>query len=75
MLATAGEPFDHPDWLFELKYDGYRLIIDKSPNSVVLRSRNGHDLTARFPDIARSAERCAIITRPSGSPAGVARWR
>ena len=55
MLAKAGEPFDHPDWLFELKYDGYRLLVDKGPNGVVLRSRNGHDLTPRFPDIARSA--------------------
>jgi bifunctional non-homologous end joining protein LigD len=57
MLATAGEAFDHADWLFELKYDGYRIMIDKKPNEIVLRSRNGHDLTARFPEIARSAER------------------
>jgi bifunctional non-homologous end joining protein LigD len=57
MLATAGEPFDRAGWLFELKYDGYRLLIDKSTDGVVLRSRNGHDLTARFPEIARSAER------------------
>jgi len=57
MLATAGEAFDHSDWLFELKYDGYRIMIDKRPDGVVLRSRNGHDLTTRFPEIARTAER------------------
>lgn len=57
MLATAGEAFDNADWLFELKYDGYRVMIDKTVNGVVLRSRNGHDLTARFPEIAGSALR------------------
>jgi len=57
MLATAGEVFDGRDWLFELKYDGYRLIVDKSSNGVVLRSRNGHDLTNSFPEIAHTAER------------------
>jgi bifunctional non-homologous end joining protein LigD len=57
MLATSGDPFDGKDWLFELKYDGYRLIVEKSPDRLVLRSRNGHDLTARFPEIARTAAR------------------
>jgi bifunctional non-homologous end joining protein LigD len=57
MLAVSGEPFDDPGWLFELKYDGYRLIIDKSANGTTLWSRNGHDLTASFPEIARTAAR------------------
>jgi bifunctional non-homologous end joining protein LigD len=27
MLASpADQPFDHPDWLFEVKWDGYRAI-------------------------------------------------
>lgn len=57
MLAVAGDPFDHRDWLFELKYDGYRMLIDKSANTVRLLSRNGHDLTASFPEIAGPAGR------------------
>ena len=57
MLATAGQAFDGKDWLFELKYDGYRLIIDKGTHGVTLRSRNGHDLTRSFPEIALTASR------------------
>jgi len=60
MLASAGEAFDHPHWLFELKYDGYRLLIDKDADTLVLRSRNGHDLTRRFPEIARAAARLPL---------------
>ncbi|MEM8769729.1 MAG: DNA ligase D, partial [Pseudomonadota bacterium] len=60
MLATAGEAFDRRDWLFELKYDGYRLLIDKHADGITLRSRNGHDLTASFPEIAASASRLPV---------------
>jgi bifunctional non-homologous end joining protein LigD len=52
MLATAGEPFDDPAWVFEIKYDGYRLLAGKEHGDVRLTSRNGHDLTHVFPEIA-----------------------
>jgi bifunctional non-homologous end joining protein LigD len=52
MLATPGEPFTHPDWVFEIKYDGYRLLAGKEHGEVRLISRNNHDFTAVFPDIA-----------------------
>jgi ATP-dependent DNA ligase len=26
LLARLHAPFDHPDWLFELKYDGFRVL-------------------------------------------------
>jgi bifunctional non-homologous end joining protein LigD len=57
MLATQAEAFDGKDWLYELKYDGYRMLVEKTEGRVVLRSRNGHDLTASFPEIARTASR------------------
>ena len=58
MLASAGEAFNGKDWLFELKYDGYRIMIERAAGqTAVLRSRNGHDLTASFPEIALSAQR------------------
>jgi bifunctional non-homologous end joining protein LigD len=57
MLASSGEAFDGKDWLFELKYDGYRMIVVKTSDGVVLRSRNGHDLTQNFPEIARTSAR------------------
>lgn len=40
------------DWLFELKYDGYRILAYIEGNSVRLITRNGHDYTKRFWDIA-----------------------
>lgn len=64
MLATAvDEPFDDRKWLFELKWDGYRALakIDRD-GAVTLTSRNGNDLTAKFPDLANLAE--AFSERP-----------
>lgn len=54
MLATPGEPFSHPEWVFEIKYDGYRLLAGKEGGSVKLISRNSHDFTAVFPEIAEA---------------------
>ena len=54
MLATAREkPFTKEGWIFEIKFDGYRLIADGTGGQPVLWSRNGNDITATFPDIAR----------------------
>ena len=56
MLAeTANEPFSSPDWLYELKYDGYRLVAGRAEDGKArLRYRNGLDVTAIFPEIARA---------------------
>ena len=42
------------DWLYELKYDGYRILAYIEGNSVRLITRNGQDYTTRFPDVAYS---------------------
>jgi bifunctional non-homologous end joining protein LigD len=52
MLASIGEPFSRPGWLFELKYDGFRLIAGKEDGRPCLRFRSGSDATARFPEVA-----------------------
>ncbi|NNF39273.1 MAG: DNA ligase D [Gemmatimonadetes bacterium] len=55
MLATAAdEPFSRDGWVFEIKYDGYRIAAERSAGGALLRSRNGNDLTATFPEIARA---------------------
>ena len=55
MLATAREePFSKDGWIYELKYDGYRLLAERMGREPYLRSRAGHDLTATFPEIARA---------------------
>jgi bifunctional non-homologous end joining protein LigD len=52
MLAgTAPAPFTHRDWLFEPKLDGYRIIAHVTSDGVRLRSRNGLDLSDKFPGI------------------------
>jgi bifunctional non-homologous end joining protein LigD len=53
MLATlVNAPFERPGWVFEEKYDGYRILAYKEGARVRLESRNAKDRTARFADIA-----------------------
>ena len=40
-----------PDWLHEVKFDGWRLQIHKSDDRVKLYSRRGVDMAKRFPDL------------------------
>ncbi len=52
MLASVVEkPFDDPDWLFEIKWDGYRAIAFIDGGSVRLVSRNQNDLTPHYPEL------------------------
>jgi len=52
MLATSSDqPFDGSDWLFEIKWDGYRAIAFIENNKVRLVSRNQNELTARYPEL------------------------
>jgi len=44
-----------PDWLHEIKYDGYRLIVQREGKRVRLFTRNGHDWTSRYPLIVEAA--------------------
>jgi bifunctional non-homologous end joining protein LigD len=39
-LASLREPFDHPDWIFELKYDGFRALAEVRSGECRLISRN-----------------------------------
>ncbi len=60
MLARLEpRPFSRPGWLFELKYDGYRVIAAREEENggrarASLRYRSGRDATAVFPDLARA---------------------
>jgi bifunctional non-homologous end joining protein LigD len=52
MLATlVDKPFDGQDWLYELKWDGYRAISFLDGGSVRLVSRNQNDMTAAYPEL------------------------
>lgn len=54
-LSRRGEPFSHPDWLFEVKYDGFRALAHLDPSGVRLVSRNGNRF-ASFTDLCASLE-------------------
>ncbi len=55
MLATQEERIPRGEgWTFEVKFDGYRAIAYIRSGECKLVSRNGNDLTQRFPDIARA---------------------
>ncbi len=58
MLASLAEgPFSHPDWIFEPKLDGYRIIAHIKAGKVVMSSRRGNDVTDKYaaliPDLSR----------------------
>jgi bifunctional non-homologous end joining protein LigD len=49
MLATlVKEPFDHPDWIFEVKWDGYRAVAEIRDAGVALFPRNRISLDKKF---------------------------
>ena len=52
MLSTSiEEPFDSPEWLYEIKWDGYRAIAFVEKERVRYVSRNQNDLTAQYADL------------------------
>ena len=52
MLATPiDKAFDNPDWLFEIKWDGYRALAFIEDGRVRLMSRTQNDLTAQFTEL------------------------
>jgi bifunctional non-homologous end joining protein LigD len=50
-LGRRREPFDHPDWLFELKWDGFRTLAHVTGGGSKLVSRSGNAFRG-FPDLA-----------------------
>lgn len=55
MLATlVRKPFHKPGWIYEEKYDGYRILAYKEGDRVTLVSRNGNDRTATYAAVTRA---------------------
>lgn len=57
MLATSGDVSALPEseWVFERKWDGFRLIVEVEAGEFRLRSRTGNDVTAQYPQLAELA--------------------
>lgn len=52
LLTTREEPFDSEEYLFEIKWDGYRCISFINGSTLFLQSRNGKSLNRNFPELA-----------------------
>ncbi len=65
MLASPlDKAFNNKDWVFEVKWDGVRAILFKGKKGIRIQSRNGNDITKRYPEIVNSAR---ISLRDCGS--------
>ncbi|MBL0950617.1 MAG: ATP-dependent DNA ligase, partial [Pseudomonas sp.] len=53
-LATLAERPPEGDWLYEVKFDGYRILARMRGDEVRLFTRNGHDWTERLPQQAKA---------------------
>ena len=53
LLRTERLP-EGPDWLYEVKLDGYRALAVKSGGNVQLRSRNDNDFAARYANVTKA---------------------
>ena len=51
LLEEIKEPFDSDDYIFEIKFDGFRALIFASPKEVKIQSRNIHDITYLYPEL------------------------
>src|SRR5262249_33425923 len=55
--TKAPQPPAEPDWLHEIKHDGFRIVARKIDGWVRLYSRPGNNLTYRFPLIVEAVTR------------------
>jgi len=58
MLATLEKtPFDDKDWIFEVKWDGYRAVAETGTDEPKFYSRNGVDFKDRFPVVYQALQK------------------
>src|SRR5659263_277666 len=61
MLATLIErPFDSSQWIYEIKWDGYRVVAEVKNGKVHLFSRNRISFNKQFESIVKSLERMQL---------------
>ncbi len=61
MLATLAErPFSGKDWLFEIKYDGVRVLASRVGDAVELYGRSGQAIARRYPELVAALRRLPV---------------
>src|SRR5215475_5192291 len=58
--SSAERPPAGPDWIHEIKHDGYRLMARRDPTGIRLLTRNGHDWAPRYPLIVEAVDRLKV---------------
>ena len=57
---TIGDPFDNDKWLFEVKYDGVRVLAIREGENSHLFARSGTDTTNRYPEVVLALNSLAL---------------
>jgi bifunctional non-homologous end joining protein LigD len=77
LCSLVKEPFDSPEYLFEVKWDGYRLMSYGQGRHIKLSSRGGHDYSSKYPGIVTALKAIdgdfvidgeAIVMNSAGKP-------
>ncbi|TBY73383.1 ATP-dependent DNA ligase [Rhizobium leguminosarum bv. viciae] len=55
LALLKARPPNGDDWVYEIKWDGYRLSVHVEPTGIRILTRGGHDWTDRFPAIKQAA--------------------
>src|SRR5690349_13750237 len=51
LLGRTDTPPGNPGWSFEMKWDGWRTVLEITRRGTRIWSRNGHDVTHQFPEL------------------------
>ncbi|OBY08343.1 ATP-dependent DNA ligase [Rhizobium leguminosarum bv. trifolii] len=62
LALLKAKPPKGDDWVFEIKWDGYRMAVHIEPTGVRILTRGGHDWTHRFPAIEQAAKQLPVAT-------------
>jgi bifunctional non-homologous end joining protein LigD len=62
LAVLAAHPPAGDEWLHEIKFDGYRILAFIKSGKVTLRTRNGLDYTAKFPQVATALGKLKVDT-------------
>jgi bifunctional non-homologous end joining protein LigD len=60
LAKTTAEPFDNDKWLFEIKYDGVRVLAIREGENTHLYARSGTEITNRYPEVVLALNSIAL---------------
>ncbi len=60
--TSAPCPPDGPEWLHEIKHDGYRMVARRDAAGIRLITSNGHDWSDRYPAVVQALRELFVTT-------------